>query len=110
MVPPHLTRRQQEIYDYLRKHLPKMPHPPTLDELCDALGLRSRGSMHKHVAALIDAGLVERHARETYSRKARQILADWSTERLNFLQVCPKEMLIHLPQPLSGDAEAVPAE
>jgi repressor LexA len=59
MVPPTLTRRQQEIYDYLRQHLDDFPHPPTLDELCDALGLRSRGSLHKQIQALVDAGLVE---------------------------------------------------
>jgi repressor LexA len=59
MVPPTLTRRQQEIYDYLRQHLGNFPHPPTLDELCDALGLKSRGSLHKQIQALIEAGLVE---------------------------------------------------
>jgi repressor LexA len=59
MVPPTLTRRQQEIYDYLREHLDEFPHPPTLDELCDALGLKSRGSLHKQIQALIEAGLVE---------------------------------------------------
>jgi repressor LexA len=59
MVPPHLTRRQQEIYDYLREHLDDFPHPPTLDELCQALGLSSRGSLHKQIQALIEAGLVE---------------------------------------------------
>ena len=59
MVPPTLTRRQQEIYDYLRKHLTDFVHPPTLDELCDALGLKSRGSLHKQIQALIEAGLVE---------------------------------------------------
>jgi repressor LexA len=59
MVPPNLTRRQQEIYDYLREHLDDFPHPPTLDELCDALGLKSRGSLHKQIQALIEAGLVE---------------------------------------------------
>ena len=59
MVPPTLTRRQQEIYDYLRRHLDDFPHPPTLDELCDALGLKSRGSLHKQIQALIEAGLVE---------------------------------------------------
>ena len=52
-----LTRRQQEIYDYLRDH--DFDSPPTLDELCQALGLASRGSLHKHISALIDAGLVE---------------------------------------------------
>lgn len=59
MVPPSLTRRQQEIYAYLHAHMPDFPHPPTLDELCGALGLKSRGSLHKQVQALIDAGLIE---------------------------------------------------
>jgi len=54
-----LTRRQQEIYDYLRENADQFDHAPTLTELCDALGLSSRGSMHKQVQALIDAGLVE---------------------------------------------------
>jgi repressor LexA len=58
-MEPNLTRRQQEIYDYLVENLPKLPHPPTLDELCTALGLKSRGSLHKQVQALIEAGLVE---------------------------------------------------
>ena len=58
-MQPSLTRRQQEIYDYLREQLPRLPHPPTLDELCQALGLKSRGSLHKQIQALIDAGLVE---------------------------------------------------
>ncbi len=58
-MPPNLTRRQQEIYDYLREALPRLPHPPTLDELCRALGLKSRGSLHKQIQALVEAGLVE---------------------------------------------------
>ncbi len=55
----HLTRRQQEIYDYLQANLDRFPHPPTLDELCSALGLSSKGSLHKQIQALIDAGLIE---------------------------------------------------
>jgi repressor LexA len=58
-VTATLTRRQLEIYDFLREHLDDFPHPPTLDELCDALGLSSRGSLHKQIQALIEAGLVE---------------------------------------------------
>jgi len=59
MAEPNLTRRQQEIYEYLVENLPGLSHPPTLDELCSALGLKSRGSLHKQVQALIEAGLVE---------------------------------------------------
>lgn len=54
-----LTRRQQEIYDYLVDHADGFEHPPSLDELCQALGLSSRGSLHKHIQALIAAGLIE---------------------------------------------------
>ena len=54
-----LTRRQQEIYDTLRDNLDRFDHPPTYDELCRLLGLSSRGSLHKHIQALIQAGLVE---------------------------------------------------
>ena len=57
-----LTRRQREIFDFLRDNNEKFPHPPTLDELCTALGMASRGSLHKHISALIDAGLVESFA------------------------------------------------
>lgn len=54
-----LTRRQQSIYDYLLARLEAGDPAPTLDALCDELGLRSRGSMHAQVKALVDAGLVE---------------------------------------------------
>jgi glutamate synthase (NADPH) large chain len=55
-------------------------------------------------------GLIVAHATETDSVKARAILADWAAERRNFLQVCPKEMLVHLPYPLSDERAAMPAE
>lgn len=55
----NLTRRQQEIYTYLQQHADDFSHPPTLDELCQALRLASRGSLHKQIQALIEAGLVE---------------------------------------------------
>ena len=54
-----LTRRQQEIYHYLRDNAAHFDHPPSHDELCERLGLRSRGSLHKHIQALVEAGLVE---------------------------------------------------
>ena len=55
----NLTHRQQEIYDFLVDNLDYFTHPPTLDEVCIALGLSSKGSLHKQIQALIDVGLVE---------------------------------------------------
>ncbi len=54
--------------------------------------------------------LIERHALETASRKATEILQHWDIEKANFLQVCPNEMLIHLKAPLSHEEQAIPAE
>jgi repressor LexA len=54
-----LTPRQQEVLDVLRQHAADFDRAPTLDALCAMLGLRSRGSLHKHVHALVAAGLVE---------------------------------------------------
>ncbi len=54
-----LTRRQREIFDFLCDNYERFAYPPTLDELCAALGMASRGSLYKHIMALIAAGLVE---------------------------------------------------
>jgi len=54
-----LTRRQQDIVDYLRQRAGRGLPAPSLDEVCAALGVVSRGSMHKHVAALAEAGVIE---------------------------------------------------
>ena len=54
--------------------------------------------------------LIERHFAETGSRRAAKILQNWDETRHHFLQICPKEMLAHLPHPLSIEARAIPAE
>ncbi len=54
--------------------------------------------------------LIQRHAQETSSRKAADLLQHWDIEKGNFVQVCPKEMLVHLPHPLSIEETAIPAE
>lgn len=54
-----LTRKQQEVFDFLLANQKKFIQSPTLDELCFAMGLKSRGSLHKHIQSLINAGLVE---------------------------------------------------
>lgn len=53
-----LTRRQRDVLAALREREREGLPPPSLDTLCAALGVRSRGSLHKHVEALRAAGLV----------------------------------------------------
>ena len=54
--------------------------------------------------------LLEMHLEETGSRRVADILQHWDSEKHHFLQVCPKEMLVHLPAPLGTEETAVPAE
>ena len=49
-----LTAQQKKTLDFIREHLHECGHAPTMGEICDALGLSSRGSVHKLVQALID--------------------------------------------------------
>jgi len=53
--------------------------------------------------------LIEEHLRETRSARAQQILMHWDEEKMNFLQVCPKEMLTHLEHPLADEGASLSA-
>lgn len=55
----NLTRKQQQIFDFLLQQQDSLTQPLTLDALCAAMGLKSRGSMHSQIKALIDANLIE---------------------------------------------------
>jgi glutamate synthase (NADPH/NADH) large chain/glutamate synthase (ferredoxin) len=79
------------------------PHGTALDYM-NHESLLTGPVAHPHWEAQL-RGLVERHAAETGSRKAAAILANWDVERGRFLQVCPREMLVHLSHPLvAGDS------
>ncbi|MEE4189015.1 MAG: glutamate synthase large subunit [Roseobacter sp.] len=62
-----------------------------------------------HWMAQLEA-LLHEHLAETGSRRVADILQHWDMEQRNFLQVCPKEMLVHLPAPLALEEGAIPAE
>jgi glutamate synthase (NADPH/NADH) large chain len=54
--------------------------------------------------------LIEKHAVETESRRAQEILRSWDIEVNNFIQVCPKEMLNKILHPIFLDEGVIPAE
>ena len=53
--------------------------------------------------------LVARHAEETQSRFARNLLQDWARASERFWQIVPKEYVRYLAQPLSDEAEPLRA-
>jgi len=55
----NLTPAQRRLYSALQDLQRQGAPPPSLPELCLHLGVRSRGSLHKQLSALIKAGLVK---------------------------------------------------
>jgi glutamate synthase (NADPH/NADH) large chain len=54
--------------------------------------------------------LVQRHARETDSKRAKELLRTWDEARAKFVQICPSEMLSWLTHKLSDKTVAIAGE
>jgi len=55
-----LTARQQQVLDYIRTTINGRGYPPSVREICDAVGLSSPSTVHSHLNSLVDAGAIER--------------------------------------------------
>ena len=74
-----LTKRQKEIFDYIRKYASKHGYPPTVREIGKAVGLHSSSTVHAHLANLEKIGLLRRdptkpRAMELLVDKARKLV------------------------------------
>jgi repressor LexA len=55
-----LTRRQREIYDFIREFLSEKGYSPSLQEIGAHFGLSSVATVHKHVEHLVEKGLLRK--------------------------------------------------
>ena len=55
-----LTKRQKEIFDFIRRYAGKYGYPPTVREIGKAVGLHSSSTVHAHLANLEKSGLLRR--------------------------------------------------
>lgn len=55
-----LTRRQQQILDFIRSELHRIGYPPSVREIGEAVGLSSSSTVHSHLAALETKGFIRR--------------------------------------------------
>ena len=74
-----LTKRQKEIFDFIRRYAAKTGYPPTVREIGKAVGLHSSSTVHAHLANLEKIGLLRRdptkpRAIELLVGKAKQAL------------------------------------
>jgi repressor LexA len=64
-----LTKRQKEIFDFIRRYAAKTGYPPTVREIGKAVGLHSSSTVHAHLANLEHLGL---HHREPAKPRANE--------------------------------------
>ena len=55
-----LTKRQQEIFDFIRKYSDLNGYPPTVRDIGKAVGLASSSTVHAHLANLEKLGVLRR--------------------------------------------------
>ena len=59
-MPAKITKKQQEILDYLKEVILEKGYPPTVREICEKVGLKSTSSVHSHLSTLERNGFIRR--------------------------------------------------
>ena len=62
-----LSPMRQKILDYISAYTDDNGYPPSVREICQAVGLRSPSTVHSHLKILQDAGLLEKGEGKTRS-------------------------------------------
>src|ERR1044072_4506427 len=73
MVELSLTKRQQEIFDFIKSYSSQHGYPPTVRDIGRAIGLTSSSTVHAHLANLEKLGLLKRDPTQP---RAIEVLVD----------------------------------
>ncbi len=57
-----ISKKQQEILDYIKNEILNRGFPPAVREICEAVNLKSTSSVHSHLEALEKNGYIRRDA------------------------------------------------
>lgn len=60
MANGRITKKQQQILDYIKEQILEKGYPPAVREICEAVGLRSTSSVHSHLETLEKNGFIRR--------------------------------------------------
>jgi SOS-response transcriptional repressor LexA len=53
-----LTRAQLNVLDAISKNLKRNKYPPSVQEICDLSGLKSKSTVHRHLLNLKEKGFL----------------------------------------------------
>ena len=55
-----LSQKQAQILEYMKKEVREKGYPPSVREICDAVGLKSTSTVHGHLERLERKGYIKR--------------------------------------------------
>ena len=87
-----LTTREKNILDFIRSKIWQDGFPPTVREICTAVGLRSTSTVHGYLSRLEEMGLIKK---DPASSRAIEVVDDYSWRK--------KKMI---PMPMVGAVRA----
>lgn len=90
-----ITKRQQQIYDYIKEYQQEKGYPPSVREMAAAVGLSSPSTVHAHLSALEARGLLKRDA--TKPRAIELFNEDGSSVSVNKPEEEPQRDTVTLP-------------
>lgn len=59
-MPITLYRRQRQILDFIRQYIEKYGYSPTLSEIAESIGVSSLATVHEHLQALVQKGVIKK--------------------------------------------------
>ena len=68
-----LTKRQDEILTYIKEYVVSNGYPPTVREICAAIGVSSPATVHAHLQNLENKGMIKK---EETKNRAIELLVD----------------------------------
>ena len=90
-----ITKRQMQIYEYIKDYQKENGYPPCVREMAGAVGLSSPSTVHAHLSALEDHGLIKRDASKP--RALEVFNEDGSSAKLASVESAPDRGTIALP-------------
>lgn len=90
-----ITKRQQEIYDFIKSYQREKGYPPSVREMASAVGLSSPSTVHAHLASLEEHGLIKRD--KTKPRALELFNEDGSAVKLANVEENPSRGTVTLP-------------
>jgi repressor LexA len=56
----HKSEKQAEIFEFIKHQIKEKGYPPSVREICAAVGLRSTSTVHGHLESLEERGLIRK--------------------------------------------------